>query len=79
MAKLTDNDQMPFGKWQGTKMANVPASYLLWAKTAFDKGPKTAAILEYIEENLDALKAEVKEAEREAFKNMSKRDFPERY
>lgn len=28
--KLTDESLMPFGKHKGEKMANVPASYLLW-------------------------------------------------
>ncbi|HAH35135.1 MAG TPA: hypothetical protein DCY95_01685 [Algoriphagus sp.] len=28
--RLRDTDPMPFGKYQGTPMANVPDSYLLW-------------------------------------------------
>jgi len=28
--KLTDESPMPFGKYKGEKMANVPASYLKW-------------------------------------------------
>ncbi len=27
---MDDNSIMPFGKFKGQKMANVPASYLLW-------------------------------------------------
>jgi uncharacterized protein (DUF3820 family) len=27
---LTDNDLMPYGKYQGIKMQEVPASYLIW-------------------------------------------------
>lgn len=27
---LGDNDPMPFGKWKGTPMMHVPASYLYW-------------------------------------------------
>lgn len=27
---MTDNDLMPFGKHKGKKMANVPASWLVW-------------------------------------------------
>jgi uncharacterized protein (DUF3820 family) len=27
---MKDTDLMPFGKYQGTEMANVPDSYLLW-------------------------------------------------
>lgn len=28
--RLTDQDPMPFGKYQGTPMSNVPDSYLIW-------------------------------------------------
>lgn len=28
--KLDDNDPMPFGEHKGKKMADIPASYLLW-------------------------------------------------
>ena len=49
---------MPFGKHKGIKMANVPAQYLLWAKDAWRRGPGTNAILDYIEENLQAIKQE---------------------
>lgn len=28
--KLTDTDPMPFGKYKGTPMQDVPASYLHW-------------------------------------------------
>ena len=27
---MTDQDLMPFGKYKGTEMANVPDIYLLW-------------------------------------------------
>jgi len=27
---MQDDDIMPFGKHKGEKMANVPASYLIW-------------------------------------------------
>lgn len=30
MANLTDESPMPWGKYQGDKMINVPASYLIW-------------------------------------------------
>ena len=30
MTKLTDNDLMPFGKFKGQAMCNVPSWYLLW-------------------------------------------------
>lgn len=33
---LTDNSPMPFGKYKGTKLENVPASYLIWLYDTFD-------------------------------------------
>lgn len=30
MAKLTDTDPMPIGKFKGEKMENVPYWHLLW-------------------------------------------------
>lgn len=29
---MTDQDLMPFGKYKGEKMEDVPASYLLWLR-----------------------------------------------
>lgn len=61
---LTDNDIMPFGKFQktGTSMANVPASYLLWLN---ENGSsvvriKYPEVFEYIRENLSTIMTEVK-------------------
>lgn len=47
---------MPFGKYEGQKMANVPASYLLWL---YSEGKCYGEVKEYIEENLDVLKSQV--------------------
>jgi len=55
MEKLTDNSLMPFGKYKGQKMANVPASYLLWLKNNDCKDQK---VLDYIEDNMDQLRQE---------------------
>jgi len=59
---LTDNDPMPFGKHKGTAMANVPADYLmwLWKKQGTTKpfGEAAQAVMDYILDNLDALKLE---------------------
>lgn len=58
---LTDESLMPFGKYKGEKMANVPASYLLWIydewvsrRFAFENREVKA----YIEENLNVLNME---------------------
>lgn len=46
---------MPFGKHKGTKMANVPADYLLWLY-----GQECDRIIkDYIKDNLDVLSIEI--------------------
>lgn len=52
---LTDESLMPWGKWKGTKMANVPADYLLWLHK---EGKYNASVKAYILENLELLKKE---------------------
>jgi len=54
---------MPFGKYKNEKMANVPASYLIWIydewtsrRFAFENKEVKA----YIEENMDVLREEIK-------------------
>lgn len=54
---------MPFGKYKNQKMANVPASYLLWL---YDNDKCGSYVKEYIEDNLDVLKVEV---DREKYKS----------
>jgi len=54
---MTDNSLMPFGKYKGTKMANVPASYLIWI---FENNKCSIEVIKYVRENLDVLKEEVK-------------------
>lgn len=62
---MTDESLMPFGKYRGEKMANVPASYLMWAWdnkiVSVHKWPK---VWIYIRENLDAIKSELSNAGR---------------
>ena len=52
---LTDESAMPFGKFKGCKMANVPASYLLWL---YNNNKCNYAVKTYIESNIDVLKLE---------------------
>lgn len=54
---LTDDDIMPFGKYHesGTKMANVPAWYLL---NLYESGRCFGEIKNYIQDNLEVLKQE---------------------
>lgn len=53
---MTDNSKMPFGKYKGEKMANVPASYLIWI---FENNKCSPEVAKYIAENLDVIKAEI--------------------
>lgn len=52
---LNDQSLMPFGKYIGKPMANVPAIYLLWL---FDNGCTHNAVRVYISENIEALRKE---------------------
>lgn len=54
---LTDESPMPFGKWQGRKMANVPADYLIWL---YENNKCNNDVREYIEDNLEVLRFEIK-------------------
>jgi len=59
MKELTDLDPMPFGKYKGTPMQDVPASYLHWLWTNGKKEEtKTDAVADYIKRNLDVLRHE---------------------
>lgn len=53
--ELTDTNKMPFGKYAGKAMQDVPASYLFWYWT---NGDKTSAVGKYIEKNINALEKE---------------------
>ena len=52
---MTDESLMPWGKYKGEKIANVPASYLLWL---YDNQKCTGEIKLYIRNNLEGLKQE---------------------
>lgn len=54
---LTDNGLMPYGKYKGTRMEEVPASYLLWL---YDNEKCSTDVKKYIEDNIDVLNDEVK-------------------
>ena len=55
--RYTDETLMPFGKFKGTKLANVPADYLLYCYREFSL---QEPLKMYIEEHLEILKAEEK-------------------
>lgn len=54
---MTDNDPMPFGKYKGDKLANVPASYLIWLYDN-EKCYSYLKLAKYIKDNMDALQKE---------------------
>lgn len=57
---MNDNSIMPFGKYKGSKLANIPADYLIYI---FDKGIARGDLKNYIVENMDVLQSEIKEDE----------------
>lgn len=59
MAKLTDTDPMPYGKFKGDQMQNVPYWHLLWL---YDNGKANPEVKAYIEDNKEVLEAERKRA-----------------
>lgn len=52
---MGDTSIMPFGKYKGEKLANVPASYLLWLHK---ENKCFGELKKYIEDNMDGLKQE---------------------
>lgn len=59
---LTDDSIMPWGIHKGLKMYEVPDAYLLFlhSKKCFDD----TSVMEYVEDNLEAIKSNVKNEER---------------
>ena len=62
MRELKDDDRMPFGKFTGTSMQDVPASYLHYLWTHGMKDDKQSNVADYIRRNLNALKKELPDA-----------------
>jgi len=58
---MDDNSIMPFGKYKGQKMANVPPEYLLWC---YHEDWCYGDVKKYIKDNLDVIKSEINEASR---------------
>jgi uncharacterized protein (DUF3820 family) len=64
---LNDDSPMPFGKHKGEKMANVTAAYLMWL---YNDGKCNKEFREYIEDNLDVLKQEIKRENKDDYENI---------
>jgi uncharacterized protein (DUF3820 family) len=54
---IDENYIMPFGKYKGEKMANIPAEYLVWL---YENSKVYGYVKDYIKENLETLKLEIK-------------------
>jgi uncharacterized protein (DUF3820 family) len=54
---MEDTDLMPFGIHKGKAMANVPAHYLIWI---YENKKCGEPVKQYVKDNLEVLKAEVK-------------------
>jgi len=53
MYELNDDSLMPYGKYEGYNMINVPASYLLYL---YDNNKCSGVVLKYIKDNLEFIK-----------------------
>ena len=62
---MSDSSRMPFGKYEGRRMENVPAEYLDWIidQPWISKWPGLKA---YIESSRDAITAELEEKSNDA-------------
>jgi len=58
MKELQDTDPMPWGKYKGTPMQDVPADYLHYLWTNFGMKFKSGEVGDYILRNKEALKQE---------------------
>lgn len=61
MRALKDTDLMPFGKYRGKQMVDVPAEYLLYLH---ENGLRKGDVLSYILDNIEVLKKEIDEQNR---------------
>ncbi len=53
---MNDESIMPFGKYKGYKMANIPASYLLWL---LENGNTFGDVKQYLIENKEVFIQEI--------------------
>jgi uncharacterized protein (DUF3820 family) len=59
--EYNDNTPMPFGKYQGKTLINVPAVYLLWL---YNNNCSHEGVKKYIVDNLEILKKEAEKVRR---------------
>lgn len=71
MEEYTDETIMPKGKYEGKKLANVSARYLMWMYDNYYAWP---ALKKYIEDNKELLQMESKQEAEIIFKNKQERN-----
>lgn len=54
--------KMPFGKYKGQELDDVPANYLMWLH---ENGCRDAYVRAYIEKNLAGIKKQIEEGQGE--------------
>ncbi|WP_262246971.1 putative quorum-sensing-regulated virulence factor [Parapedobacter soli] len=54
---MSDASLMPFGIHKGKRLIDVPAKYLIWL---YEENKCHGPLKDYIEDNMDALKKEIK-------------------
>lgn len=63
--RLSDESIMPWGKFKGEELQDVPAHYLFWLErenqSKKDRSKFVNSLLVYIEENRDVLNKEIKQ------------------
>lgn len=58
---MKDTDKMPFGKYKGKEMQEVPAEYLIFI---YEEKKATPEVRAYIEENMHVLQEEIKRSKK---------------
>jgi uncharacterized protein (DUF3820 family) len=78
MKKLDDHSPFPFGKFKGKKLMDVPPEFLIYL---FENGKCYGNLKEYIADNLDVLKfqQEQNQKERHARIQRDRYNFPDSF
>ena len=67
MKALTDDSKMPFGKYAGMKMQDVPGHYLLWIHNNMQRNQSNKTVHDYIIDNLSIIEKECTQATKKEF------------
>ena len=54
--------KMPWGKYKGQDMEDVPAGYLLWL---YESDTRTIPVKEYLEKNIEGIRKQVEDGDGE--------------